>query len=77
MIARAATGRDVVAICDQPFYSVDDWFIGTTGMNAGIESTSSFSVLAPGTMSNVPAWTTSGSGWVPTPPRARSSSRSR
>jgi glutamate-1-semialdehyde 2,1-aminomutase len=35
-LARAATGRDVVAICDQPFYSVDDWFIGTTGMNAGI-----------------------------------------
>jgi glutamate-1-semialdehyde 2,1-aminomutase len=35
-LARAATGRGTVAICDQPFFSVDDWFIGTTGMNAGI-----------------------------------------
>lgn len=35
-LARAATGRDTVAICDQPFFSVDDWFIATTPMNAGI-----------------------------------------
>lgn len=36
-LARAATGRDLVAICaDQPFFSTDDWFIGTTHMNAGI-----------------------------------------
>lgn len=36
-LARAATGRDMVAACsDHPFYSVDDWFIGTTPMNAGI-----------------------------------------
>ncbi|HXY51072.1 MAG TPA: glutamate-1-semialdehyde 2,1-aminomutase [Terriglobales bacterium] len=36
-LARAYTGRDLVAICrDQPFFSVDDWFIGTTEMNAGI-----------------------------------------
>ncbi|MEU8901487.1 glutamate-1-semialdehyde 2,1-aminomutase [Nocardia sp. NPDC048505] len=35
-LARAATGRSVLAICDQPFFSVDDWFIGTTEMNAGI-----------------------------------------
>jgi glutamate-1-semialdehyde 2,1-aminomutase len=34
-LARAATGRDTVAICDQPFYSVDDWFISTTEMDAG------------------------------------------
>ena len=35
--ARAATGRDLVAVCaDQPFFSTDDWFIGTTAMNAGI-----------------------------------------
>ncbi|MET0134061.1 MAG: glutamate-1-semialdehyde 2,1-aminomutase [Kibdelosporangium sp.] len=38
-LARAATGRTVVAICDQPFFSVDDWFIGTTEMNAGIPAT--------------------------------------
>ena len=31
------TGRDLVAICaDHPFFSCDDWFIGTTGMPAGI-----------------------------------------
>ena len=36
-LARAATGRDKVAICsDHPFLSQDDWFIGTTPMNAGI-----------------------------------------
>ncbi|MGW2660180.1 glutamate-1-semialdehyde 2,1-aminomutase [Nocardia tengchongensis] len=35
-LARAVTGRETVAICDQPFFSVDDWFIGGTEMNAGI-----------------------------------------
>ncbi len=36
-LARAFTGRDIVAICeDQPFFSTDDWFIGHTAMPAGI-----------------------------------------
>jgi glutamate-1-semialdehyde 2,1-aminomutase len=36
-LARAHTGRDLIAICgDHPFFSTDDWFIGTTEMNAGI-----------------------------------------
>jgi glutamate-1-semialdehyde 2,1-aminomutase len=36
-LARAVTGRDVVAICaDHPFFSYDDWFIVTTPMRAGI-----------------------------------------
>ncbi|OON66072.1 glutamate-1-semialdehyde 2,1-aminomutase [Hymenobacter sp. CRA2] len=36
-LARAATGRDRVAICqDHPFFSTDDWFIGTTAVRAGI-----------------------------------------
>jgi glutamate-1-semialdehyde 2,1-aminomutase len=36
-LARAYTGRDIVAICqDQPFFSTDDWFIGTTPMSSGI-----------------------------------------
>lgn len=36
-LARAITGRKLVAICgDQPFFSTDDWFIGTTPMAAGI-----------------------------------------
>jgi len=36
-LARACTGRDMVAICENhPFFSVDDWFIGSTVMNAGI-----------------------------------------
>lgn len=36
-LARAYTGRDLVAICgDHPFFSVEDWFIGTTAINAGI-----------------------------------------
>jgi glutamate-1-semialdehyde 2,1-aminomutase len=39
-LARAYTGRDVVAICaDHPFFSVDDWFIGTTPMSAGVPKT--------------------------------------
>ncbi|MFD9858676.1 glutamate-1-semialdehyde 2,1-aminomutase [Streptomyces alboflavus] len=36
-LARAVTGRPRVALCgDHPFFSVDDWFIGTTPMSAGI-----------------------------------------
>ncbi|MEV3960727.1 glutamate-1-semialdehyde 2,1-aminomutase [Nocardia sp. NPDC050193] len=35
-LARAVTGRITVAVCAQPFFSVDDWFIGTTAMPAGI-----------------------------------------
>ena len=36
-LARAYTGRDLVAVCsDHPFFSSDDWFIGTTPMNAGV-----------------------------------------
>jgi glutamate-1-semialdehyde 2,1-aminomutase len=36
-LARAHTGRDLIARCaDQPFFSVDDWFIGDTPMSAGI-----------------------------------------
>ena len=38
-LARAVTGRPLVAVCgDQPFFSTDDWFIGTTPMAAGIPS---------------------------------------
>lgn len=36
-LARAATGRERVAICaEHPFLSYDDWFIGTTTMDGGI-----------------------------------------
>ncbi len=36
-LARAYTGRDLVACCsDHPFFSFDDWFIGTTLMNKGV-----------------------------------------
>lgn len=36
-LARAYTGRDKIAYCaDHPFFSVDDWFIGTTAMGAGV-----------------------------------------
>jgi glutamate-1-semialdehyde 2,1-aminomutase len=39
-LARAYTGRDLIACCaDHPFFSTDDWFIGTTPMNAGIPET--------------------------------------
>ncbi|BAQ15687.1 glutamate-1-semialdehyde 2,1-aminomutase [Methyloceanibacter caenitepidi] len=38
-LARAVTGRKLVAICgDQPFFSTDDWFIGTTPLHNGIPS---------------------------------------
>ncbi|CRK49501.1 Glutamate-1-semialdehyde aminotransferase [Rhodococcus sp. RD6.2] len=40
-LARAATGRRRVAVCDQPFFSVDDWFIGATPMRSGIPLQSS------------------------------------
>jgi len=36
-LGRAYTGRDLVACCaDHPFFSTDDWFIGTTPVNAGV-----------------------------------------
>lgn len=36
-LARAYTGRDMIAICkEHPFFSYNDWFIGTTEMSAGI-----------------------------------------
>lgn len=36
-LARAYTGRDLVVRCvDHPFFSVNDWFIGDTPMDAGI-----------------------------------------
>jgi len=39
-LARAHTGRDMVACCaDHPFFATNDWFIGTTVLNAGIPET--------------------------------------
>jgi glutamate-1-semialdehyde 2,1-aminomutase len=36
-LARAATGRDLVVFPrEQPFFSSDDWFIGTTALDAGV-----------------------------------------
>ncbi|MEP7204201.1 MAG: glutamate-1-semialdehyde 2,1-aminomutase [Ilumatobacteraceae bacterium] len=36
-LARAATGRDMVAVCrEHVFFSYDDWFISTTSMDGGI-----------------------------------------
>lgn len=36
-LARAYTGRTMVAVCaDHPFFSTDDWFIGSTPMASGI-----------------------------------------
>ncbi|MBC6988798.1 glutamate-1-semialdehyde 2,1-aminomutase [Hymenobacter sp. BT491] len=36
-LARAATGRDLIAICaDHPFFSTDDWFMGSTPVRAGV-----------------------------------------
>ncbi len=36
-LARASTGRDLVVLCSHhPFFSYDDWFIGTTSIDAGI-----------------------------------------
>jgi glutamate-1-semialdehyde 2,1-aminomutase len=36
-LARAHTGRDLVGICaDHPFFASNDWFIGTTPLDAGI-----------------------------------------
>lgn len=36
-LSRAYTGRDLIAICgDHAFFSVDDWFIGSTAMSAGV-----------------------------------------
>jgi glutamate-1-semialdehyde 2,1-aminomutase len=40
-LARAYTNREIVAICsDHPFFSFDDWFIGSTPCDAGIPQSS-------------------------------------
>lgn len=44
-LARAATGRTGVGVCDHPFFSTDDWFIGTTPMNAGIPADATAGVV--------------------------------
>ncbi len=45
-LARAHTGRDLVAMCgDHPFFSTNDWFIGSTEMNAGIPKATQQQVL--------------------------------
>jgi glutamate-1-semialdehyde 2,1-aminomutase len=36
-LARAHTGRELIACCaDHPLFSIDDWFMGTTPINAGV-----------------------------------------
>jgi len=35
-LARAYTNKSYVLCCNQPFFSFDDWFIGTTEINKGI-----------------------------------------
>ncbi len=36
-LARAWTGRDLIACChDQPFFAMNDWFIGTTPLDSGV-----------------------------------------
>jgi glutamate-1-semialdehyde 2,1-aminomutase len=41
-LARAATGRDVIAICaENPYLSYDDWFVVTTTLAGGIPSAAS------------------------------------
>jgi glutamate-1-semialdehyde 2,1-aminomutase len=48
-LARAATGRDLVIFPrEQPFYSFDDWFIGTTLLDAGVpDATKRLSLTVP------------------------------
>ena len=48
-LARAATGRDLLAFPrEHPFYSFDDWFIGTTFIDAGVpQATKDLSVTFP------------------------------
>src|SRR6185437_7423710 len=35
-LSRAATGRDHVAVSTQPFFSGQDWFVGTLPLDAGV-----------------------------------------
>ena len=35
-LSRAATGRDHVAACAQPFFSGQDWFVGSLPLDAGV-----------------------------------------
>lgn len=45
-LARAYTGRNLVLCCkDHPFFSFDDWFIGTTVMSRGVAKEASESTM--------------------------------
>ena len=45
-LARAATGRSLVARCtDHPFFSIHDWFIGATAMRSGVPPEGAASTL--------------------------------
>jgi glutamate-1-semialdehyde 2,1-aminomutase len=35
-LARAITGKEKIAVCAQPFFSTDDWFLSASSMNRGI-----------------------------------------
>ena len=45
-LARAATGRGSSQCADHAFFSTDDWFIGTTPMNAGIPDETTEAVVS-------------------------------
>lgn len=44
-LARGATGRDKIAVCNHPFFSIDDWFISGTEMSNGISDDVAKNVL--------------------------------
>jgi len=40
-LARAYTGKEIILRCfDQPFFSIDDWFIGNTDISSGVTEAS-------------------------------------
>ncbi|MDH4094087.1 MAG: glutamate-1-semialdehyde 2,1-aminomutase [Betaproteobacteria bacterium] len=45
-LARAYTNRDLVAVCaNHPFFSVDDWFIGSSAMPGGVPQSTRLATL--------------------------------
>ena len=45
-LSRAYTGRSKVVICaDQPFYSIHDWFIGSTASSSGVDLNTQVNVI--------------------------------
>ena len=75
-LARAATGREIVAVCrDQPFFSSQDWFVGTLPIDTGVPTAVRARVRTHSTIGCAACWSRSETSKVGRSPRTFAASR--